>query len=637
MFSVFRSGPGLPLVALVSAMSLPTIALSQSPVYQWDFNITNPKTNSSIGSGGTATLIGGVTGSFSGGPNGGSGTIAVYSSDPGSGGSDTNFVWQTTGYPAQTGASGTSGARFAGINTTGMSNLLFSFDLSPVNVGSPSSFASKWYQVRYSADGTTFTNLGGPLEYRRTGSADASLFAQETVLSLAGIAPASNMRFEIVAVHAPGSSQYAPAQGTTYSGSAPVFLDLVTVYQGNTWSSTAGSGDLQAGENWSTAAPGPGELSSHLMFGGNENAAVTVTNTNADPNNPFRVLSLSFTTAANSTAYTVTGDQIRLGKSTPTAGASVMAGATTITNASNQQQTISTNLTLNTSQVWDSGPTANGGSLLVNGNSVVFGSGANLTVTGQNLTQISAKLQFLTSSNSITKTGGGTLAISSDNTGLIGANGQFIVNGGSLAVTNTTGSATGAAAIQVNAGGRLTGHGIVAPTGGNTVTVAGGGAIRPGTSAADRTLTIAAGGLTIAAGGIYEVNVFGSGINDTGLLNVTGGVSTPATGPGIAVNLNLVGVDRDTLRAAVGLGNTRVYTLTNVSAASNWNVTANNFTDLGFSATEWVPGQSGNNLILTFKPVPDARFALAVAGAGLLALAAVRRRTRLAARTVSDA
>ncbi|HET6573605.1 MAG TPA: hypothetical protein VFG68_08395 [Fimbriiglobus sp.] len=635
MFFVFRSGRIISLAALVSALLLPTFALSQTPVYQWDFNTKDA--NSTVGVGGTASLlplVNPVSGSFKGNSNkGGSGTIAFGSSDPGTG--DANFVWQTTGYPA---ASGTGGYHFEGVNTTGLTNLLFAFDLAAVDLGSPPTTASKWYQVRYSMDGTTFTNLGGPLEYQQSGTTDATLWANQTVLSLAGVTPAANLRFEVVSVHAPGTSAYAPAQtGTSYSGNAPVFLDYVTVYQGNTWNSTAPSGDIQTGSNWSNGAPAPGGLSSNLMFGGNENtAAVTVSNANSGSS--FRLLSISFTSAANSTAYTLIGDTIDLGRQVATSSGTNMTGAITLINASNRQQTISASLSMNTSQVWDSGPTANGGSLLINGPFVLFstpGSGMTLTVAGENETKISAPFTFF-GTDTITKTGGGTLTLPTANTNGFGATVQFNVNGGSLAVTNAAGSATADAAIRVNAG-RLTGNGFVAPGFLKTVTVASGGAISPGsgTGDANRTLTVSQNGVTVLAGGVYEANFFGTGANDTGLLRVVG--SGVSGGGGMTVNLRLLnGVNRDTLRQAVGIGNTRTYTLTNVDGASTWTVTANNFTAYGFSPGEWTVSQVGNNLVLTFVPVPDARFALGVAAAGLLALAAVRRK-KLAARTVSGA
>ena len=46
-------------------------------------------------------------------------------------------------------------------------------------------------------DGTTYNNLGGPLEYQRTGTTNLDIWANKNVVSLAGVPGAANLRLEV--------------------------------------------------------------------------------------------------------------------------------------------------------------------------------------------------------------------------------------------------------------------------------------------------------------------------------------------------------------------------------------------------------------------------------------------------------
>jgi hypothetical protein len=80
-----------------------------------------------------------------------------------------------------------------------------------------------------------------------------------------------------------------------------------------------------------------------------------------------------------------------------------------------------------------------------------------------------------------------TVKINSDGTNgtvnLTGAStysGGTTISGGTLQANNTTGSATGSGNVHVNAGGVLSGSGIIAPGAGNGITIASGGLLAPG-------------------------------------------------------------------------------------------------------------------------------------------------------------
>jgi hypothetical protein len=600
-------------LAIAGLFDLP--AGAQTPIYQWNFNGSN--LNSTTGAGGVAAPVGSVAVAFTGGVNGGQFTQAAGSSDP----AGTNFVPQLTGF-----GGGPDGLRFGSMNTTGSDNLLFSFDLAAVDKGNPATSGSRFYQVRYTTDGSSFTNLGGPLEFqRKSGSSDLDIWANQTTVSLAGVAAATNLRIDVVAIPDPATGSFAPSvAGTTYSAAAPVALDMATLFQGNIYQG-AGSGDFQT-SSWSAGAPVSDTQTSHVVFSGANTA--TVTNNNSS----LRLRSISFTGTGQKT---IDGQSIALGRNDSSQG-TVMGGQTTLLNASGTIQTITAPIVLDVSQTWDTG---SGGSLNITTGGVVINSThvpypTNLTIAGAGSMLLSAPILNL-GATTITKTGPGTLTIPTDNSLTTTGSAQFVVTGGGLQVTNTGGgSATGAAAISVK-GGTLLGNGRVAPTGTNTVTVASGGTIRGGiataATAADKTLTIGSNGLTVQSGGVIGLNIYGNGTSTTGDGNVIA-VTGAASVTNAKINVNLLnGTTAAGLRAAVGFPNTAVFTVVTSNAASTYSIdiAGSNFVALGFGPSEWSAFPVGNNLQLRFTPVPEP--SLVILPAGLLVLAATRaykRRSR---------
>ena len=100
---------------------------------------------------------------------------------------------------------------------------------------------------------------------------------------------------------------------------------------------------------------------------------------------------------------------------------------------------------------------------------------------------------------SLKKVGTGTFTLTGANTY---SGGTIIEAGGALLAGNTTGSATGTGAVQVNSGGTLGGTGSVA----GAVTVASGGTLAPGASPGTLSLD---GGLAFESGSILAIEIGG--------------------------------------------------------------------------------------------------------------------------------
>lgn len=200
-------------LSLAAAAALPAQA---AVVTQWNFNSAVPDANTATGStlpsigSGTASLIGGVNGSFSSGTG---------STDPAP--TADNSGWQTTGYPAASAANKSAGAQFM-VSTVGLTGISISYDLRHSNT------SSRYEQVQYTLDGTNFTDLitfdantGGDKWY--TGrTADLS--------SILGANNNPNFGFRVVSTFAPGTTSYAATTtGSNYATTGTWRFDMVTV------------------------------------------------------------------------------------------------------------------------------------------------------------------------------------------------------------------------------------------------------------------------------------------------------------------------------------------------------------------------------------------------------------------------
>jgi hypothetical protein len=214
------------LLTVLGSLALAGAANAQV-VTQWNFNGASAGTvpggptspTPSIGTG-TASLIGGTTGSF------GSGSIFGGSSDPASP-TPPDFGWDAETFALQSTEDLTRGVRFSIPGTvslpSGTTGLEVSWDQGH------GARSSAWAQFRYSTDGgSSWTLPAGSLFQATSGP---TWFNGRTV-SLPGVLPdpSNGFIFEILATYAPSTSAYAPSDpGSTYSPAGVWRFDMVTV------------------------------------------------------------------------------------------------------------------------------------------------------------------------------------------------------------------------------------------------------------------------------------------------------------------------------------------------------------------------------------------------------------------------
>lgn len=186
----------------------------------WNFNSLAPDANTGTGTlvpavgGGTASLFGGVTGTFgSGDANGGSTDPAV--------GDDSG--WQTTNYGNPTNKA--AGVQF-NVPTTGFSNIQISFDIRHSNT------SSRYERLQFSIDGVNFVDSTS-----FTGAAGDTWFNSRTVnlTGVLGVDNNPNFAFRIVpewestATGAGAAAFVASNPSGTFAGSGTWRFDMVSV------------------------------------------------------------------------------------------------------------------------------------------------------------------------------------------------------------------------------------------------------------------------------------------------------------------------------------------------------------------------------------------------------------------------
>jgi hypothetical protein len=180
---------------------------SAAIITQWDFNgdraaknLNNPATSIGLG---VASLIGGTTAEWaSGSPN----DPAVTLDDR----------WNTRTYAAQGTGSGTRGVEYA-VSTLGYTGISFTADIRNSNT------SSAWIQILASYDGTSFSSVG---TFQATGGDQWNSRA----ISLGALADNNaNLKIRVVAIFAPGSNSYIPANSSSsYATTGTLGYDLVT-------------------------------------------------------------------------------------------------------------------------------------------------------------------------------------------------------------------------------------------------------------------------------------------------------------------------------------------------------------------------------------------------------------------------
>jgi MYXO-CTERM domain-containing protein len=186
---------------------------SAAVVTQWTFNTSNAALTLTpyIGTG-TASYVGGTAANSTGIAGG-------WDVDTTAVAPVVNNRWTMTTFPAASAASGTAGAQFA-VSTAGFENVIITFGLRTSNA------SSKYAQLQYSTNGTTFADFGNVIE---SAGGDAWNLISRDFSSLTTTDNNSTFAFRVVSVFAPGTSAYAAARSTSsYSGGTYGF-DLVTV------------------------------------------------------------------------------------------------------------------------------------------------------------------------------------------------------------------------------------------------------------------------------------------------------------------------------------------------------------------------------------------------------------------------
>ena len=186
---------------------------SAAVVTQWTFNTSNAALTLTpyIGTG-TASYVGGTAAN-------GTGISGGWDVDTTALAPVVNNRWTMTTFPTASAASGTAGAQFA-VSTTGFENVIITFGLRNSNT------SSKYAQLQYSTNGTTFVDFGSVIE----GVGDQWTSVSRDLSSLTTTDNNSTFAFRVVSVFAPGTSAYAAAKtGSTYAATGTFGFDLVTV------------------------------------------------------------------------------------------------------------------------------------------------------------------------------------------------------------------------------------------------------------------------------------------------------------------------------------------------------------------------------------------------------------------------
>jgi autotransporter-associated beta strand protein len=244
----------------------------------------------------------------------------------------------------------------------------------------------------------------------------------------------------------------------------------------------------------------------------------------------------------------------------------------------------------------------------------------------------------VTFNGNLNQTGGGAASLIKTGAGILVLNGTTsnfsggtTINSGTLRIGNTSGSATGAGSITVNAGGRFEGTGIAS----GLATVNANGIIAGGNGVSG-SLTV--GGITFATGSFMAVGITdGStpGAISTGTSTVNAASNTSIINTGTITTLgnasllidlaNTLFANPDTahsFRIATGFGDQSGLNITDSTRFTFFNLNPNTINITTVSLT----GDVSGNVYLNFTPVPEPMTILAVGLTGLVVGRRLRRR-----------
>jgi hypothetical protein len=198
---------------LVAVLASASTAAQADTLVRFNFNSVTPDTSTTTGSqlpsegAGTASLVG-TTATFASG---------VGSSDPAA---TDNTGWNTTGYAAASVGDKTKGVQFL-VNTTGYTDVVFGYDLRHSNT------SSKWEQVQYTVNGTTF------MDFTQFSVSVGDAWANGRTVDftgVAGVANNANFGVRVLSTFAPSTTSYAASTSTSNYGTAGTWrFDNVSV------------------------------------------------------------------------------------------------------------------------------------------------------------------------------------------------------------------------------------------------------------------------------------------------------------------------------------------------------------------------------------------------------------------------
>lgn len=386
------------------------------------------------------------------------------------------------------------------------------------------------------------------------------------------------------------------------------------------------NGSFNTSANWSLNVNSADRNGINLLFQNvNTGSGGSTATVNNNQTNLTSVSSIVFRNTANGygtgafTQYTLTGNGLTL-NGNPTTNVEVTGNAgqrlAGVYNSSGVTQTVNLPLTISGSQrfIAESGDLNFGGAITLGtattpGNLTVAGPFSNTTPT---TVTINGAIGSANAPNSLTKSGIGTLALNGTNT----FTGTTTVSGGTL---RGDGSLTGT--LLVNPGGTVRGGSSANPTGtftvNNTVKIvgapSGGGALAVDLNNTNTSGTTASRLVIAGSGNALNFDTATTSgpvvialLNDVYLTNGTPYSYTIVNGVANGYQLNGTGVTAYTY----GSGGDFVLSSANFTAFNNVTLAV-----------------SGNDLVLTFTPVPEPGAVLGIAAAGL-GLVALGRRVR---------
>lgn len=203
--AAIATGAALGIAVLQGSAQAATLA-------QWNFNTFSPDANPATGTlipnigTGTASRVGGTTGTFATAEDGGGSTDPLI-------GDDSSL--DTTTYPAATALDKTAGVEFRA-STAGQQSVKVIFDQYF------SANSSKYSQFQYSLDGATFVDFGSQIVGSVNTWSNSNVF---DLSSISGANDNANFAFRIVAAFAPNTAGYAGTGGTWRFDMATVNAD----------------------------------------------------------------------------------------------------------------------------------------------------------------------------------------------------------------------------------------------------------------------------------------------------------------------------------------------------------------------------------------------------------------------------